>query len=168
MEKSLTSAHWQLIWNRSQTQFTLSQIWYIHSFILTELNLISTFNQTHFCTNCVTTMIIFCVTKPLIFLGSVWPLSTVEIGITTLSPFLRTVCHCLVILVSESACVCCPDNESLQAQTIFELVISEKKSASGVSSNVSGIKLQENTRVCTRSVCPQSDSVTIFPKSVYV
>jgi hypothetical protein len=43
-----------------------------------------------------------CETTPLIFLGSVGPLSTVEIGITTLSLFLRTVCRCLVILVSES------------------------------------------------------------------
>jgi len=35
------------------------------------------------------------------------------IGITTLSPFLKSDCRCLVILVSESACVCCPDNVRL-------------------------------------------------------
>jgi hypothetical protein len=29
--------------NRSQTQFTIRHIWYIHSFTLTELNLISTY-----------------------------------------------------------------------------------------------------------------------------
>jgi hypothetical protein len=92
----------------------------------------------------------------------------VGIGITTLSPFLRTVCRCFVILVSESACVCCPDDARLQARTIFELVISEKKSTSGVSGNVSGITLPENARLRTRSVCPQSVSVTVFPISVSV
>jgi hypothetical protein len=68
--------------------------------------------------------------------------------------------------VCKTACVCCPDNARLQARTIFELVISEKKSTSCVSGNVSVITLSENARLRTRSVCPQSVSVTVFPISV--
>ena len=73
-----------------------------------------------------------------------------------------------MILVSESACVCCHDNARLQAQTVFELIISEKTSTSSVSGNVFGITLPENARLRTRSVCPQSVSVTVFPISVSV
>ena len=99
----------------------------------------------------------------MIFLESVGPLSTAGVGIATFSPFLRTVCRCLVILVSESAYVCCPDNARLQARTIFELVISEKKSTSRVSGNVSRITLPvpENAHLRTRSVCPVSFSNSI-------
>jgi hypothetical protein len=77
--------------------------------------------------------------------------------------FLKNCLPLLSDLVSESSCVCCPDNARLQARTIFELVISEKKSTSRVSGNVSRITLPvpENAHLRTRSVCPVSFSNSI-------